>query len=135
MAFGSLTSLIFYLKVLVEFDTFSISLLFITTSQFIADVKKYSANYLPVPVIITLIKRNPSLQLGDVNIRLEQIEPKVCSSDGLVCHTSPDGVDLVKVNQAESSSMTKSSVKEISVSGGQHAYSLAQTQCYNMMQC
>ncbi|EOY05437.1 CLIP-associated protein, putative isoform 1 [Theobroma cacao] len=61
----------------------------------------------------------PSSVLGDVNIRLEQIEPKVCSSDGLVCHTSPDGVDLVKVNQAESSSMTKSSVKEISVSGGE----------------
>ena len=79
-------------------------------------------------------KVQSSLQLGDINIRLQKIEPKVCSSNGLVCCTSPDGVDLVKGNQAESSPKTKGSVKE-TVSGGQHAYSSAHTQCQNMMHC
>ncbi|XVF29197.1 hypothetical protein REPUB_Repub15cG0099500 [Reevesia pubescens] len=60
----------------------------------------------------------PSSVLGDINIRLQQIEPKVYSSNGLVCCTSPDGVDLVKGNQAESSPKTNGSVKGISLSGG-----------------
>ncbi|XVE81470.1 hypothetical protein DITRI_Ditri15bG0066700 [Diplodiscus trichospermus] len=61
----------------------------------------------------------PSSVLGDINIKLKQIEPKVCSSNGLVCCTSPDGVDLAKVNQAESSPKTKGSVKKLSVPGGE----------------
>ncbi|XWS13531.1 hypothetical protein CRYUN_Cryun36dG0044700 [Craigia yunnanensis] len=73
------------------------------------------------PQFLAELQRNnlPSSVLGDTNIRLQQIEPKVCSSNGLVCCTSPDGVDLVKGNQAESSPKTKGSVKEISVSGGE----------------
>ncbi|XVF65020.1 hypothetical protein PTKIN_Ptkin09bG0213300 [Pterospermum kingtungense] len=61
----------------------------------------------------------PSSVLGDINIRLQKIEPKVCSSSGLVCSTSPGRVDLVKGNQGVSSPKTKGSVKEIYVSGGE----------------
>ncbi|OMO99320.1 CLIP-associated protein [Corchorus capsularis] len=61
----------------------------------------------------------PSSVIADINIRLKQIEPNVSSIDGLVCSTSPYEVDLVKVNQAESSPKKKRSIKDISVSGGE----------------
>ncbi|XP_022722851.1 CLIP-associated protein-like isoform X2 [Durio zibethinus] len=73
------------------------------------------------PQFLAELQQNnlPSSVLGDINSRLQQIEPKVCSSNGLVWCTSPDGVDLVKGNQAETSPKTKGSVKEVSVSGGE----------------
>ncbi|KAE8697885.1 CLIP-associated protein, putative isoform 4 [Hibiscus syriacus] len=60
----------------------------------------------------------PSSVLGDINIRLQRIEPKVFSFNGLMSSSS-DQVDSTKVNRAESNPRKKDSFKEIPVSGGE----------------
>ncbi|KAK8572896.1 hypothetical protein V6N13_048456 [Hibiscus sabdariffa] len=88
------------------------------------------------PEFLAELQQNdlPTSVLGDINIRLQQIEPKVFSFNGLVSSSS-DQVDSSKVNQAESNPKKKDSFKEISVSGGQHAYSTIHIQCQNMRHC
>ncbi|KAE8726468.1 CLIP-associated protein, putative isoform 2 [Hibiscus syriacus] len=60
----------------------------------------------------------PSSVFGDINIRLQQIEPKVFSFNGLMSSSS-EPVDSAKANRAEINSKKKDSFIEISVSGGE----------------
>ncbi|MBA0712617.1 hypothetical protein Golax_011704, partial [Gossypium laxum] len=73
------------------------------------------------PEFLAELQRNnlPSSVLGDINIRLEKIEPKVFSFNRHVSSASSDQVDSAKGNQAESNPKTKDSFKDISVSGGE----------------
>ncbi|XP_012484187.1 CLIP-associated protein isoform X3 [Gossypium raimondii] len=73
------------------------------------------------PEFLAELQRNnlPSSVLGDINIRLQKIEPKVFSFNRHVSSASSDQVDSAKGNQAESNPKTKDSFKDISVSGGE----------------
>ncbi|TYG52992.1 hypothetical protein ES288_D09G073000v1 [Gossypium darwinii] len=73
------------------------------------------------PEFLAELQRNnlPSSVLGDINIRLQKIEPKVFSFNRHMSSASSDQVDSAKGNQAESNPKTKDSFKDISVSGGE----------------
>ncbi|KAG8483186.1 hypothetical protein CXB51_022159 [Gossypium anomalum] len=73
------------------------------------------------PEFLAELQRNnlPSSVLGDINIRLQKMEPKVFSFNRHVSSAFSDQVDSAKGNQAESNPKTKDSFKDISVSGGE----------------
>lgn len=58
------------------------------------------------------------LQVKDINARLERIEPKVRSSDGLAGNFPTGEIKTVSLNPKKSSPKAKSSTRETSLFGG-----------------
>ncbi|XP_010263998.1 PREDICTED: CLIP-associated protein-like [Nelumbo nucifera] len=61
----------------------------------------------------------PISMVKDINARLARIEPKVRSSDGLSGHFTTGELRPASLNQKKSSPKTKSSTREMSLSGGE----------------
>ncbi|KAL5562043.1 hypothetical protein UlMin_031790 [Ulmus minor] len=61
----------------------------------------------------------PNSMVKDINARLERIEPKVRSSDGLTSHFSTGEIKHVSHNPKKSSPKAKSSSREASLFGGE----------------
>lgn len=58
------------------------------------------------------------LQLKDINARLEKIEPKTHSSDGIVSNYSSTETKPTILNPKKSSPKAKNTTREISLFGG-----------------
>lgn len=58
--------------------------------------------------------------MRDINARLERIEPKVRSSDGLNVPFPAGEMRLMNANPKRSSPKAKNSSREMSLFGGQH---------------
>lgn len=69
-------------------------------------------------------KYGVKLQLKDINARLERIEPKVHSSDGLASSYTAVEIKPASQNPKRSSSKAKSSTREVSLFGGLCVYPL-----------
>ncbi|KAJ4956400.1 hypothetical protein NE237_013183 [Protea cynaroides] len=63
--------------------------------------------------------RLPTSMMKHINARLERIEPKIRSSDGLAGHFAAGEMKPASLNQKKSSPKTKSSTREMSLSGGE----------------
>ncbi|XP_043723003.1 CLIP-associated protein-like [Telopea speciosissima] len=61
----------------------------------------------------------PTSMIKHINARLERIEPKIRSSDGLASHCAAGETKPASLNQKKSSPKTKSSTREMSLSGGE----------------
>ncbi|XP_042488776.1 CLIP-associated protein-like [Macadamia integrifolia] len=61
----------------------------------------------------------PTAMMKHINARLERIEPKIRSSDGLASHFAAGEMKPASLNQKKSSPKTKSSTREMSLSGGE----------------
>ncbi|GKV19481.1 hypothetical protein SLEP1_g29740 [Rubroshorea leprosula] len=60
----------------------------------------------------------PSSLVGDINIRLEKIEPKVCGSDATVRCTYQGEIKPANINEMKSGPKTSNSACQMPVSGG-----------------
>nr|DAD20149.1 TPA_asm: hypothetical protein HUJ06_021612 [Nelumbo nucifera] len=61
----------------------------------------------------------PTSMLKDINARLERIEPKIRPPDGLSSHFSSGELKSASLTQKKSSPKAKSSIREMSLSGGE----------------
>ncbi|KAF8388330.1 hypothetical protein HHK36_026996 [Tetracentron sinense] len=60
----------------------------------------------------------PTSMVKDINARLEKIEPKICSSDGLASNLAPGEMKSSSLSQKKSSPKIQRSTREMSLSGG-----------------
>lgn len=71
-----------------------------------------------VALLISFSFYTGKIQMKDINARLERIEPKVRSLDGLTNNFPAGEVKSVSVNSKKSSPKAKSSTRETSLFGG-----------------
>lgn len=69
-------------------------------------------------LLVSFYEYRIKLQVKDINARLERIEPKIHSSDGLTGNFSTGEMKPVNLNPKRSSPKAKSSSREISLFGG-----------------